>query len=105
MFLDLGLETGLVLVEAAIQKACCGAENVLDYQKTSIEQSTGAAVTGQYDLYEGGCNFPGCDICSYHEDFDFCDIDVFNETVSICQPSCPVGDLEAEIFCLSMWKK
>ncbi|MDH1625467.1 hypothetical protein N5E91_04955 [Shewanella xiamenensis] len=56
-----------------------GAEKVLPYQKLSIESWTGVKLTDQYGLTEGSCNFSSCEFGNYHEDFEFCHIELADE--------------------------
>lgn len=58
-----------------------GAENVLDYQRDIITQWTGADLTDQYGLSEGCCNFSKCEHGYYHEDFEFCHIEILDPEV------------------------
>lgn len=57
-----------------------GAENLLDYQRDSIISWMGEKViiTDQYGLTEGNCNFSKCEYGNYHEDFEFCHIEIEN---------------------------
>ena len=55
-----------------------GAENILDFQKESIEQWTGTQLTDQYGLTEGNCNFSSCEKGRYHEDFEFSHLEIID---------------------------
>ena len=62
--------------DAAPNVVYTGAEKLLEYQKESIESWTGSIVTDQYGLSEGCCNFSKCEHGNYHEDFEFCHIEI-----------------------------
>lgn len=55
-----------------------GAENILDYQFSSISSWLGSEVvlTDQYGLTEANCNFSRCEHGMYHEDFEFSYIEI-----------------------------
>ena len=53
-----------------------GCEKLLSYQANSIESWLGVQVTDQYGLTEGNCNFSKCEHNNYHEDFEFCHIEL-----------------------------
>lgn len=57
-----------------------GAENLLDYQRDSIISWMGekVVITDQYGLTEGNCNFSKCEYGNYHEDYEFCHIEISN---------------------------
>ncbi len=57
----------------------CGAENTLDYQNDEISRFTGAIITDQYGLTEGNCNLSKCLHGYYHEDFEFCHVELVDE--------------------------
>ncbi|RSC81567.1 phenylacetate--CoA ligase family protein [Acinetobacter haemolyticus] len=59
----------------------CGAENLLDYQAESISKWTNAIITDQYGLTEGNCNFSKCEHGFYHEDFEFCHIELVDQEI------------------------
>ena len=72
----LALAHNLPLKESSRPKfVFSGAENTLNYQKSAIEEWTGALVTDQYGLTEGNCNLSRCEYGNYHEDFEFCHIE------------------------------
>lgn len=58
-----------------------GAEKVLDYQREVMSSWTQAKVTDQYGLSEGCCNFSQCEEGNYHEDFEFCHVEIANGEV------------------------
>ena len=49
-----------------------GAENMLDFQRRSIEAFTGATLTDHYGCTEACVNASRCPEFVYHEDFEFC---------------------------------
>lgn len=55
-----------------------GAEKLLLDQQQSINTWLGSDVvlTDQYGLTEGNCNFSKCEKGNYHEDFEFCHIEI-----------------------------
>lgn len=55
-----------------------GAEKTLDYQVDAIRKWLGndIVITDQYGLTEGNCNFSKCEFGHYHEDFEFCHIEI-----------------------------
>ena len=73
----LALEAKLPLLAASRPKAIfCGAEKLLGYQRELIETWTRSLITDQYGLTEGNCNFSRCEMGNYHEDFEFCHVEV-----------------------------
>lgn len=75
----LALSKGLVLKEQSKPKVVfSGAENIFDHQKATIEQWTGANITDQYGSAEGCCNFSKCEYGYYHEDYEFCHLELDN---------------------------
>lgn len=67
--------------ESAPKVVFTGAEKLLEYQLEAIESWTGATVTDQYGLTEGCCNFSKCEHGNYHEDFEFCHIEIADAEV------------------------
>ena len=63
-------EAGLHL-KAAPRAVFTGAENMLDFQRRSIQSFTGAVLTDQYGCSEGCGNASHCPEFVYHEDFEF----------------------------------
>jgi len=57
-----------------------GAEKLLADQEESIRSWLGNSVliTDQYGLTEGNCNFSKCEFGYYHEDFEFCHIEIID---------------------------
>lgn len=55
-----------------------GAEKLLSNQEYYIKEWLGSEVitTDQYGLTEGNCNFSKCEKNNYHEDFEFCHIEI-----------------------------
>lgn len=76
----LALSKGLVLKNKP-DVIFCGAENLLDYQAESINKWTNATITDQYGLTEGNCNFSKCEHGFYHEDFEFCHIELADQEI------------------------
>ncbi|WP_257281517.1 hypothetical protein [Endozoicomonas sp. ISHI1] len=71
---------GLALNESSKPRVIfCGAENTLDYQKDEMSIFTGAIITDQYGLTEGNCNLSKCLHGYYHEDFEFCHVELIDE--------------------------
>lgn len=60
-----------------------GAEKLLLDQQRSISDWLGSDVvlTDQYGLTEGNCNFSKCEKGNYHEDFEFCHIEIIDSEV------------------------
>lgn len=78
----LAIAKGLQLEAASRPRVVfTGAENILDYQHETISLWTGAEVTDQYGLSEGCCNFSKCEYGYYHEDFEFCHIEILEPEV------------------------
>lgn len=76
----LALERNLTLnTKSSPRVIFCGAENLLEYQQSSINSWTKSILTDQYGLSEGNCNFSKCEFGNYHEDFEFCHIELVNE--------------------------
>lgn len=68
----LAMDKGLQLEqEARPSVVFAGAENTLDYQKSMIEQWTGAQVTDLYGLTEGNCHLSRCEEGYYHIDHEY----------------------------------
>ena len=75
-------ESGLTLKENSRPRVIfCGAENTLDYQNDEMSKFTGAIITDQYGLTEGNCNLSKCLHGYYHEDFEFCHVELVDEEV------------------------
>lgn len=55
-----------------------GAENLLDYQQDNISSWIDSPITDQYGLTEGNCNFSKCEYGYYHEDFEFCHLELID---------------------------
>jgi phenylacetate-CoA ligase len=49
-----------------------GAENIQEFQRTSIKRATGALISDQYGVSEGCANASRCEKAKYHEDWEFC---------------------------------
>ncbi|EGA69204.1 Coenzyme F390 synthetase-like protein [Vibrio sinaloensis DSM 21326] len=79
----LAIDSGLKLEGSSRPKLVfCGAEKVLEHQNESIVAWTQALVTDQYGLTEGNCNFSKCEHGHYHEDFEFCHIELVDTHTS-----------------------
>lgn len=73
----LALEANLKLNEKSRPRVIfCGGENLLSYQRRVIEDWAEAIITDQYGLTEGNCNFSKCEKGRYHEDYEFCHIEI-----------------------------
>ncbi|MEQ3511908.1 hypothetical protein ABMY35_00860 [Pseudoalteromonas sp. BZB3] len=82
---SLALEQGLELKSSSKPKVIFfGAENVLQYQKDTIQLWLGndTVLTDQYGLTEGNCNFSKCEHGNYHEDFEFSHIELHEPVVN-----------------------
>lgn len=75
-----------------------GAEKLLGFQQKSIKEWLGDDVilTDQYGLTEGNCNFSKCEDGNYHEDFEFCHIEVIDS--HILEDGSSVGRLIGTAF-------
>lgn len=77
----LALNKGLKLNKTATPRVVfTGAEKLLKHQVAAIEKWLGreTVITDQYGLTEGNCNFSQCERGNYHEDFEFCHIEVID---------------------------
>lgn len=76
----LALSEDLVLnLESQPKVIFSGAENMLENQEVVISSWINSAIiTDQYGLTEGNCNFSKCEHGNYHEDFEFCHIELVN---------------------------
>lgn len=75
----LALQHKLCLADSATPSVVfTGAEKLLLDQQQSISNWLGSKVvlTDQYGLTEGNCNFSKCEKGNYHEDFEFCHIEI-----------------------------
>lgn len=75
----LALSKGLSLnIDSKPKVIFSGAENMYEHQQNIIEKWTDAVITDQYGLTEGNCNFSKCEHGYYHEDFEFCHLELDN---------------------------